>query len=104
MDVQDKILIEKCPNCDGLVQVKIPILTGWISVKERLPEIPKNVPSYSAHFKVLVAWGPADGNVASMHYERDNVRGKEIERFKYNGRLSPWLITHWMPLPEPPKI
>jgi Protein of unknown function (DUF551). len=56
----------------------------WISVKERLPEI---------------------GDIVLVYYRRGDYRGADIMR--YIGR---WLtvdplveVTHWMPLPEPPK-
>lgn len=29
------------------------------------------------------------------------ARGRE-PRWEWNGRISPWAITHYMPLPEPP--
>jgi hypothetical protein len=57
---------------------------GWISVKERLPEI---------------------GDTVLVYYRRVDYRGADIMR--YIGR---WLtvdplveVTHWMPLPVSPK-
>lgn len=71
---------------------------GWISVKDRLPESIIN--------KVLV-WLEHDdliGYIGFGHYEK--YKGQEIwfdlehsEAFSVRG----YTVTHWMPLPEPPK-
>ena len=57
---------------------------NWISVKDRLPE---------EKVKVLVVLG-------------SNIRGKRIcidQRISGNWRGLGCLVTHWMPLPEPPE-
>ena len=60
----------------------------WISVKERLPENEKCVLVYSQ-----------DGGVAEGKY---NARFKEWVQFRWNvTELKN--VTHWMPLPKPPK-
>lgn len=71
----------------------------WIKCSDRMPEIPEG----KYFIKVLVHW--KGGYVAEMEYCKDIVRGKEILRFHWWGRLAPsqWNITHWMYLPEPPK-
>ena len=72
----------------------------WISVKERLPELPG-----SAWCSRIVICCDENGYVLPLYWERGIIRGKPVERWKYvwdriyNGRD----ITHWMPLPEPPK-
>ena len=56
----------------------------WISVKDKLPE---------EKVKVLVVLG-------------SNIRGKRIcidQRISGNWRGLGCLVTHWMPLPEPPE-
>lgn len=61
-----------------------PMKQEWISVKDRLPE---------EKVKVLVVLG-------------SNIRGKRIcidQRISGNWRGLGCLVTHWMPLPEPPK-
>lgn len=57
----------------------------WIPVTERLPEPLVDVLSYSGH-KTL--------------FEVDCV--DETGRW-YSGYFSEYPVTHWMPLPEPPK-
>lgn len=70
----------------------------WISVKERLPTSIVN--------KVLVWLEHEDlnGYIGFGHYEK--YKGQEIwydiehnEAFSIRG----YAVTHWMPLPEPPK-
>ena len=38
-----------------------------------------------------------------MQYEYTTVRGKEVSRWLAYGRISPWNVLAWMPLPEPYK-
>lgn len=75
-------------------------LGGWIPVTERLPEddLPKD--SKKKVIKVLVAYQTSTG----VWVVRTNTRQKE--RW-YKSKNWDWAvtnpITHWMPLPEPPK-
>lgn len=82
--------IDACPT----LEEKMP---GWISVKDRLPE--NNV-------RVLVCSnnGDKDSAIAITHYTQKKYG------FNIEGWNEPWQyffynhdITHWMPLPEPPK-
>ena len=75
----------------------------WISTKDEFPGIDDNVEQYKKRVRVIAAWGSRTENVAEMEYSEDVVRGKVLRRFKWNGRISPWNVTHWMPFPEPPK-
>lgn len=72
-------------------------LPKWISVEERLPEDNLNV--------LVYAIGNNENSVIAMTSYTHNMYGYNIE-----GWCSPWQyffyeykITHWMPLPEPPK-
>ena len=71
-----------------------PTIGGWISVKDRLPETRHAVLVYTPHYKNIWA--------ASMHED-----GNWCILSPHSGvYLDPdWHgpITHWMPLPEPPK-
>ena len=69
----------------------------WISVEERLPEDDIDV--------LVYAIGNNEESVIAMTSYTHNMHGYNIE-----GWRSPWQyffheykITHWMPLPEPPK-
>lgn len=67
--------------------------TEWISVKERLPE----KEGYYITFALC-----SDNGVIPMKFVFTTVRGQKVKRWEWNGRISPWVVTHWMPLPEPP--
>lgn len=80
----------------------MPTLTpqnGWVSVEERLPELPEK-----DWCSKMVISCDKNGHVAPMIWERAQVRGKMIERWKYHwDRIYDGAgITHWMPLPAPP--
>lgn len=59
--------------------------TGWISVKERLPEINK---------KVLVVW--SNGEIGFARHIHDEFENQTWDI--YGSHVN---ITHWQPLPEP---
>ena len=72
-------------------------VSKWISVEERLPEDDTNV--------LVYAIGNNEPSVIAMTGYTHNMYGFNIE-----GWRAPWQyffyeykITHWMPLPEPPK-
>ena len=58
----------------------------WISVEDRLPEVRQRVLLYSYHDGINTGY-----------------RADEIGRF-YVDKSYPYRPTHWMPLPEPPKM
>ena len=65
----------------------------WISVDDRLPE-PKH--EFDARNWYLVAL--SNGVVKELAYEFNNN-----SVFGYGWRETAYPVTHWMPLPEPPK-
>ena len=68
----------------------------WISVKDRLPE------EDGEYITMTNATGKGKG-VMSLRYRTDLVRGQQVRRWHWLSRVSPWEVTHWMPLPEQPK-
>lgn len=82
---------------------KQPTIGGWISVKDRLPPMEK---------RVLVFCKGKSEHVQSV---RTITEMSDINRFNYKCKTEPYWrepwdffyanydITHWMPLPEPPK-
>lgn len=62
----------------------------WIPVSERLPEADKQVLVFTAHANV---------KVARCNFYKN---GTEVN-WATNDGLGERAITHWMPLPEPPK-
>lgn len=64
---------------------------GWISVEDRLPELGERV-------IVLNKWGHVNDKKL-----RKDLYGDKIARFAPDGLLPGKDVTHWMPMPEPPK-
>ena len=76
---------EACAKWEGLYRAKLGKESGWISVKDRLPE---------DYQRVLCLFESGTMEVSF----RASVKGFCYEGFKQTGK-----VTHWMPLPEPPK-
>ena len=104
MDVREK-LVEIIQNsvggcarhwaeviADGLIAHGVTV-QEWISVEDRLPE-PKH--EFDARNWYLVAL--SNGVVKELAYEFHNH-----SVFGYGWRETAYPVTHWMPLPLPPK-
>ena len=76
-------LIEKLP-VTVKSQLETTLESNWISVKDRLPEEGENVLTYGARPFYDV-------------FYINRLINKESGEWLYDG------VTHWMPLPEPPK-
>lgn len=87
---------QKTKTIDANDIARFPTIGGWISVKDRLPPI---------YHTVLITGknsvGGSFGVIKGVH-DRDmgqwyrNDIGKDVDSLGYT-------VTHWMPLPEPPK-
>lgn len=76
-------------------------MSKWISVEDKLPDVDKNKYDHESVYVIAT-----NGKVARpMIYERARVRGKRVYRWKWCwDKIYDYSdITHWMPLPEPPK-
>ena len=73
----------------------------WISVKDGLPNVDKTK-NQSEAVMVLATNGKV---TRAMYYERAVRYGKTVYRWKWcwDAIYEKDDITHWMPLPEPPK-
>lgn len=75
-------------------------MSEWISVNERMPEwdAGKN------YTEVICATDK--GSVIAMTWaqypDAKTARGRAA-RWEWNWKVAPFIVTHWMPLPEPPK-
>ena len=89
-----------CAKWEGLYRAELEKKSAWVSVKDRLPELPD-----FDHCDRMVITCDWKGHVAPMYWERITIRGKSIERWRYHfDRIYDGFgITHWMPLPEAPK-
>ena len=81
-----KKAIKKMPK--GIVADVEPV-QQWIPVTERLPVIGRSVIAYNAPAKC----------VAEAMYKGE---GRFLQ-FRWEARLQDQEVTHWMPLPKPPK-
>lgn len=73
-----------------------PTIGGWVSVKDRLP------PMY--HMVLITGKNSAGGSFGVIKGSYDGDKGQwyrdDIGQYvDYRGDI----VTHWMPLPEPPK-
>lgn len=71
----------------------IPMPTEWVSVNERLPERNKNVLVYAS-------W---DGTWQTTIGRHSGITGGFWWVYTGHGYAMLYDVTHWMPLPEPPK-
>ena len=71
----------------------------WVSVEERLPELPKEKYCWVC----VLGCRKSSKQCTPMFYERTVVRGKTVERWKDMwDRITYELPDYWMPLPAPP--
>lgn len=78
------VLHDEISLLDNLLKAQEP---GWISVKDRLPEKP-------GRYLVCAKEGERETHRTIAPFQR---------AFHLTGRMAYWKVTHWMPLPEPPK-
>lgn len=70
---------------------------GWINAEDQLPDISKG---RFGSFYALVTDGE---KVTYAWFTEDTVRGKKVKRWRsFLGKIG-ITVTHWMPLPKPPK-
>ena len=68
----------------------------WISVKEKLPEAKINKLTSDFEYVICVChWDYGETDVRAMQYGKNH--------FIQNGVYFDEYVSHWMPLPEPPK-
>ena len=84
--VQERLRAEaNCAKWEGLYRAELEKKGTWVSVKDRLPE---------DYQRVLCLFESGTMEVSF----RASVKGFCYEGFKQTGK-----VTHWIPLPEPPK-
>lgn len=73
------------------------IMNNWISVKDRLPEMVRNV-------LVSITNDTTDGSVCEVIHQIDGEFLLPAELATRRMKARPCVgVTHWMPLPEPPE-
>ena len=68
----------------------------WIRCDERLPD------EEGEYIVMTNATGKTKG-VLTMRYRITVIRNKPVRRWEWLDRISVWKVTHWMPIPQPPK-
>lgn len=87
---RSEMIAEFCTELENWRTADVaPVVNRWIPVTERLPEESKGY-IVCAH----------DGHIERVTVVCWMVRQKS---WFLTGRRSRWKVTHWMPLPEPPK-
>lgn len=79
---------------DHLIRIGY-VRAEWISVESGLPEDGDYITFTNATGK--------NNGVIPQKLVTTTVRGKTVRRWEWNYRISPWTVTHYMPLPEPPE-
>jgi hypothetical protein len=75
-------------------------MVKWISVKDRLPLDYKNVKNFKTRYDIIVAL--KSGAVIVCDFKCGNMP-KPWYVFENQYDVYTKYVTHWMPLPEPPK-
>ena len=68
-------------------------MNTWHKFTEELP--PKDG-------RYLTVTNAKPNPVMELSWKTSEVRGKKVTRCMWWGKLSPWEVTYWMELPEPP--
>lgn len=85
-----------------------PTIGGWISVKDRLPDEHDSLFANNPYLKKNMWAKESDSVIVYVRFPDGTGRSTEgkLQDGKWWTRISPALeptVTHWMPLPEPPK-
>jgi len=73
-------------------------MSEWISIKDELPELKTWVLVYT--YQREDREPKRKRRETAYRYKMDNC---DRELFSTEGGSYPWIVTHWMNLPEPPK-
>lgn len=84
-----------------LVAAELGMASRWIPVTERLPEFGAKASGIKRESCITLS----EAGVIAMNWTENTyavtAKGKR-PRWEWNHRVSPWVVTHWMPLPPPP--
>lgn len=70
-------------------------MAEWISIENGLPEDGNYITFTNANGK--------NNGVIAQKLVTTTIRGQKVRRWEWNCRISPWIVTHYMRLPEPPR-
>lgn len=72
-------------------------MNAWINIKERLPEEEGEYLTFSSGYKEKLR------NAVTIHWY-GGESSKQVIWESIRRGVNHWGITHWMPLPAPPKV
>ena len=91
---------KQLPSCSQVCDVlsEIPSAQQWIPVSERLPE----------DHAMVIGFTPCDGFMFVGFHVTNKYKGRDFSRWYLvtamrSTQTMTKKVTHWMPLPEPPK-
>jgi hypothetical protein len=70
----------------------------WIKYSEQAPPQPVNKFGGDSYLATVI-----NSQVVAVRYVNRTIRGKEIVRWEWDGRICPWEVIAYMPYPEPYK-
>lgn len=70
----------------------------WISTKKRTPKDDDD----GLGFICMTSANGRSKGVMELNWEVAKVRGRIVRRWIWHGKICPWEVTHWRPLPTPP--
>lgn len=77
-------------------------MSKWNLCSEKLPTFEDQQTKFQ--FRNMLITIPQENGLKTLPaaWVRTVVRGKQVERWEWNGRICPWEPVHWMELPNPP--
>lgn len=86
---------EACAKWEGLYRAELEKKSAWVSVKDRLPDNEKPVLAYYGFYREKGDLGARFiGTLTYFSHDQDP---------HWQHESTGLFVTHWMPLPEPPK-
>lgn len=77
-------------------------ISHWIPINKRLP--PLSDDNYDSRDYLVAVDINGKLKTLYMSYEKTQIRGKSVKRWKWNNRIASWKVVYWMFLPQSPGL